>query len=120
MSATPPNTDPLKSIKETAAGINKQAAEATAEIRRVSQELRKAYVGVEVWLEEPLILDEGEYEYKLGYAKHESGGWGLVMHEVSSDAEIAMLENAPRRVRIAAAPFIPALLKLIDEELKRQ
>lgn len=96
----------LFKIVETAEKLNAQANEATRYIEAVENRLNEAQVGKVVWLDSPGISDR-----VIGFAKVE-GVWGIAVKPPER-----LIRNSDRITRIAAAPLIPELLKLIMKEM---
>jgi hypothetical protein len=91
-------------------------------LRWVNEQLQSMDLGVAVWLPEPVWHSEQHTQWFLGYAKA-NGLWQLATRTVTAGAKPrpespAPLINAPRAVRLRAAPAVKQLLLLLTERVR--
>lgn len=92
-------------------------------LRWVNEQLQSMDLGVAVWLPEPVWVSENHTKWFLGYARA-NGVWQLATNTVTVGAKPrpeapAPLINAPRAVRLHAAPAVKQLLLLLTERVRR-
>lgn len=96
---------------------NALSDELTALVSRVEEQLDAAGVHVTAWHPTP-VLDEREGGWIAGFAKipgyaNEVDRWGFVTRRGENDPKVTALVRAPRKVRVAAAHCLDAIVEAI-------
>lgn len=83
----------------------------TVALQQVEAQINRLHLGVTAWLDEPLLHDDDDGAWQLGYGRGWEG-WGFLVRRAGMAP--MRLGRARRPLRLAAVALLPAVVQALD------
>jgi hypothetical protein len=118
----------LPKLQAAAAKLNEASDHLNESAERFNTALRPMGLGISSWFQFSGDQDNDHgffWSEEIGYTKLSTGKWGLALRSTRGefnsepDVDTWAFKDAPRSLRVKAAPYIPDLLEQLIEDVAR-